>query len=50
MLCFQPNWRGAEELPAALQDRVTVRRTTLIPAIFFLLAACAAWCQKRSKS
>ncbi len=45
MLCFQPNRRGVEELPAALQDRVTVRRTTPIPAIFLLLVACTAWCQ-----
>lgn len=43
MLCFQPSWLGAR---SRFAGRVTVRRTTLIPAIF-LLAACASWCQKR---
>jgi hypothetical protein len=50
-MCFQPNRRGAGKSLAALQNRATVKRLSLIRVISsFLLVSLGAWCQSEAPS
>jgi len=50
-VCFQPNRRESGKSLAALQNRAMLKRITPMRVIsFFLLAACAAFCQNKRPS